>query len=190
VTETIRAEGLACARGGRVVVQAIGFALPPGRALAVLGPNGAGKSTLLRTLAGLSPPAAGTLTGLPALAFLGHADGLKPGLTVRESVAFIAALGGSTATEEAIGAYALDELADLPVRMLSAGQRRRTALASVLAANAPLWLLDEPTTALDERAIARFGVVATRHLAFGGMIIAATHAPLPVADAMILRLGS
>lgn len=190
MTETIVAEGLACARAGRVVAEGMRFALPPGRALAVLGPNGVGKSTLLRTLAGLSLPAAGSITGLPPLAFLGHADGLKAGLTVREQVAFMARLHGSDAADEAIGAYALDDLADVPVRMLSAGQRRRAALASVLATAAPLWLLDEPTTALDDRAVARFGQVAARHLSFGGMIIAATHAPLPIADAISLRLGS
>lgn len=189
MTETIRVEALACSRAGRLVVAGIRFALPPGRALAVLGPNGAGKTTLLRTLAGLAPPAGGSLGELPPCAFLGHQDGLKPGLSVRESVAFMAALSGSDGTDDAIGAYALHELADLPVRMLSAGQRRRTALASVLATRAPLWLLDEPTTALDERAVARFGQVAARHLAIGGMIIAATHAPLPIPDALSLRLG-
>lgn len=187
VTETILARDLACARGGRVVAGGIGFALDPGRALQVLGPNGAGKSSLLRTLAGLSAPVGGTLTGLPALAFLGHLDGLKPGLSVQESVRLAAPDAG--AAEEAIGAWALDDLADLPVRMLSAGQRRRTALATVLAAGVPLWLLDEPTTALDDAAVARFGRVAAHHLAHGGFIIAATHAPLPLPDSLTLRLG-
>ncbi|MCC7281241.1 MAG: heme ABC exporter ATP-binding protein CcmA [Acetobacteraceae bacterium] len=185
----MRAEGLACARGGRVVVRGIGFSLPPGRALCVLGPNGAGKSTLLRTLAGLARPAEGTVSGLPEAAFLGHLDGLKAALSVREQVGFMARLAGSDAPELAIGAYGLDELAELPVRLLSAGQRRRVALASVLASGAPLWLLDEPTTALDDRASARFGQVAGRHLAEGGMIIAATHAALPIGEALTLRLG-
>lgn len=189
MTETIVARDLSVARGGRLVAAGIGFSLPPGRALCVLGPNGAGKSSLLRTLAGLSPPAGGTVSGLPALSFLGHADGLKPGLSVQEQVSFWSGLSAGLPAREAIGAYALDDLADLPVRMLSAGQRRRAALAGVLAAGAPLWLLDEPTTALDDAAVARFGQVAGRHLAWGGMIIAATHAALPIADALVLRLG-
>lgn len=170
-----------------MVVAGIGFALDPGRALQVLGPNGSGKSSLLRTLAGLAAPAGGTLSGLPGLSFLGHLDGLKPGLSVQESLRLAAP--DPALAEEAIGAWALDELADLPVRMLSAGQRRRAALASVLAAGRPLWLLDEPTTALDDAAVARFGRVAAHHLAHGGFIIAATHAPLPLPDPLMLRLG-
>jgi heme exporter protein A len=186
VTETIVAEQLACARGGRVVVRGVRFALPPGRALVVSGPNGAGKSTLLRTLAGLAEPAEGALNGLPMCAFLGHLDGLKAALSVREQVR----LAGAARAEEAIGAWGLDDLAELPVRMLSAGQRRRAALATVLATDAPLWLLDEPTTALDDAAVARFGRVCAHHLAHGGFVIAATHAPLPLPDPITLRLSS
>jgi heme exporter protein A len=166
------------------VLRGVRFAVPPGRALVVTGANGAGKSTLLRTLAGLSDPAEGTLSGLPACAFLGHLDGLKPALSVREQVR----LAGAARAEEAIGAWALGDLSDLPVRMLSAGQRRRVALATVLATDAPLWLLDEPTTALDDAAVARFGRVCAHHLAQAGFIIAATHAPLPLPDALALRL--
>lgn len=180
------AEQLACARGGRVVVRGVRFALPPGRALVVSGPNGAGKSTLLRTLAGLAEPAEGALNGLPMCAFLGHLDGLKAALSVREQVR----LAGAARAEEAIGAWGLDDLAELPVRMLSAGQRRRAALATVLATDAPLWLLDEPTTALDDAAVARFGRVCAHHLAHGGFVIAATHAPLPLPDPITLRLSS
>jgi heme exporter protein A len=183
---------LACGRGERVVLAEVGFALHPGGALLLRGANGAGKSTLLRTLAGLLPPLAGQVEGLEGarLAFLGHADGLKPALSVRESVDFAARLAGRAAPEDVLAAYGLEELSDLPTRMLSAGQRRRTALATVLAAQATLWLLDEPTTGLDDASVARFERAVARHRAQGGMVVAATHAPLDLPGAQVLTLAA
>jgi heme exporter protein A len=193
------AEGLAAFRGEVLVFRDLSFAVPAGGALLLAGPNGAGKSTLLRLLAGLLPPAAGRLLwhGQDALqdagahavrvAFLGHRDAIKPGLTVAENIRFAARLGGFDA-DAALAAMALDDLAGLPARMLSAGQSRRLALARVVAAPAPLWLLDEPTLGLDAASVARLGGHLAAHRARGGIVVAATHLPLPLDDAATLTM--
>lgn len=153
------------------------------------GENGAGKSTLLRALAGLTPLAAGALlwNGLPALAdrcahaervaWLGHLDAVKPMLTAAEHVPVAA-----------LALVGLERFADLPARLLSAGQKRRLAIARVASAGRPLWLLDEPTTGLDAASVARFSALCAAHRAKGGMIIASTHTPLEAADAQELCL--
>lgn len=185
---------IACQRGERLVFAGLDFDLDAGEALVVTGPNGGGKSSLLRLLAGLLPPLSGIIAwgeediarDLHAhrrrLNYLGHLDAVKPALTVHENVAFWAAFHGvpdpARATAEALERIGLFALADLPGRLLSAGQRRRAALACVLAAPAPLWLLDEPTTALDSASIAALAEAIADHRAAGGRIIAATHADL------------
>ena len=196
----LQASGLAAFRGERLVFRDIGFTLPVGGALLLTGPNGAGKSTLLRLIAGLLRPVAGTLLwdGLDALgdppaharrvAYVGHQDAVKPGLTAVENLRFAARLGGGRVSDALI-AVGLAELADIPGRMLSAGQRRRLALARLTLSPAPLWLLDEPTLGLDAAAVARFGAMLAAHRANRGMTIAATHLPLPVGDAMELALA-
>ncbi len=175
-----------------MVLADIGFVLHPGGALLLHGANGAGKTTLLRTLAGLLPKISGTIEGLDGtrVEFLGHADGLKAALTVQESVDFAARLAGRPAPPDTLEALGLEHLADIPTRLLSAGQRRRAALATVLAAHATLWLLDEPTTALDDASVRQFGILCARHRAGGGMVIAATHAGLPLPGAQVLVLGA
>ncbi len=196
----LEARELACLRGERVVFAGLSFALEAGTALLLTGANGAGKSSLLRLLAGLIPPAEGVLLwqGQDALAdraaharrlrYLSHQDALKPALTARENLAFFARLWGGDA-EAALAALDLLPLADLPARVLSAGQKRRLALARLaLGADAPLWLLDEPTVGLDTASVARLGALLARHRAAGGMVIAATHLPLPLLDARELRL--
>lgn len=197
----LRAEGLAAIRGERLVFQDVSFVLPAGGALILAGRNGAGKSTLLRLLAGLVRPDAGRLLweGTDALAdrtlhgarvaLLGHQDALKPGLTAVENLAFAARLSGRSAAP-ALAALDLGELADLPVRMLSAGQKRRLALARVSLSSALLWLLDEPTTGLDDKAVATLGRLLARHRDAGGMVVAATHVALPVDQAETLRLSA
>jgi heme exporter protein A len=194
----LEAEGLAVIRGERLVFAGVSFALRPGGALLLTGPNGAGKSTLLRLLAGLLPPAAGklrwagadALADLPAhalrLHYLGHQDAVKPGLTVAENLRF---WGSTAAIARALPAVDLAPLAELPARMLSAGQRRRLALARLLLREAPLWLLDEPSTGLDAASVVRLGQLLAAHRAAGGMVVAATHLPLPLADAASLTLG-
>ena len=169
-----------------------------GAGIAVTGPNGTGKSTLLRVLAGLLKPAEGTivLAGAdperPAAAhmhYVGHLDAVKSQETVGANMAFWARwLGGDPdpdALEDALAAFELDHLFDLPAVFLSAGQRRRLGLSRLLAAPRAVWLLDEPTVALDARSEARFAGVMDAHLDAGGLSVAATHSP-PAVD----RLGA
>jgi heme exporter protein A len=156
----------------------------------------------LRAVAGFLPLAAGAfaLEGGAAGAeigeqahYLGHADALKGALTAGENLAFWAdALGGDSTRAAWIAALArlgLTHVADFPVRALSAGQKRRVALARLLVAHRQIWLLDEPTTALDAAAQRQFALVMREHLARGGLILAATHAPLDLDDAARLTLG-
>jgi heme exporter protein A len=195
----LQAEGLAVLRGERLVFRDVAFSLEAGGALLLTGPNGSGKSTLLRLLAGLLRPTAGTLRwdGEDALAdlpmhahrvgYVGHLDAIKPGLTAAENLAFAARVGGGSVTE-ALAGMGLEQLADLPARMLSAGQRRRLALARLGLARVPLWLLDEPTLGLDGRSVDRFGGLMEAHRAAGGAVVAATHLPLPLGQTAELQL--
>ncbi len=190
---------LACWRGERAVFAGLSFTLPPGGALLLVGANGAGKSSLLRLLAGLVPITEGELLwqGADALAdrlaharrlrYLSHQDALKPSLTARENLAFFARLWGGD-EEAALEAVGLSELAELPARVLSSGQKRRLALARLALAPAPLWLLDEPTVGLDTASVERLGLLLARHRAKGGAVLAATHLPLPLPGALELRL--
>lgn len=197
----IEAKALAIERGGRIVLTNIGFRLCAGEALAVLGANGAGKSSLLRALAGLLPLAQGEITvpngaRLPELChYVGHADALKPSLTVFENLEFWAALlmrdgapPGEEKIDSALQRLGLAQIADLPCAYLSAGQKRRAALARLIAVDRPLWLLDEPMTALDAGSQKILSAMMKAHLESGGMIVAATHAPLSL-PARELTLG-
>jgi heme exporter protein A len=185
----LQAQGLAAFRGERLVFAGLSFAVADGGALLLTGPNGSGKSTLLRVLAGLGRAEAGRLlwNGEDALAdlpthaarvrYLGHQDAVKPGLTVAENLRF---WGGRAAISQALEAVDLLRLADLPARMLSAGQKRRLAIARLAIGHAALWLLDEPTLGLDTASVARFGGMLAAHRAHGGIVVAATHLPLPL----------
>ena len=171
---------LACRRGGRPVFAGVSFSLKGGELLALTGRNGSGKTTLLRALASLGTSESGTISWTGAdIAWLGHLDGLKGDLTVRENLEFANRLQGTAGDiAAALAAFDLTALAARPVRTLSAGQRRRTALARVAASGASAWLLDEPLNALDAAAQASLQAVLARHLAAGGLAIAATHATL------------
>jgi heme exporter protein A len=190
----VTATDLTAVRGGRIVFSGVSFTLGDGQALAVTGPNGAGKSTLLRLVAGLLAPAGGKVALDPtpedsAIHYLGHLDGLKTALTVRQNLEFWRVLWKGRAVAPALARLGLESLGDLHVGVLSAGQRRRVALARLLIAERPLWLLDEPVTALDASAEATLGAVIGAHLAGGGMAIVATHRPLPI-PAVTLSLGA
>ncbi|PZW38935.1 heme exporter protein A [Humitalea rosea] len=195
-------DAIACWRGERAVFAGLSFGLTAGEALVLAGRNGAGKSSLLRILAGLLAPAEGrvlwdgedTAEDRPAharrLRWLGHADALKPSLTVAENLAIFARLSSdsSTTVGAALAAVGLGPLANLPVRALSAGQRRRASLARLALGQAPLWLLDEPTVGLDAISVEQLGTLLAAHRAGGGMVIVATHLPLPLPGARKLML--
>jgi heme exporter protein A len=197
-----RAERLACRRGGRLVFQGLDFELPEGGALLLLGPNGSGKSSLLRLLAGLLPADDGAVwwgeqrlsadreAHAGRLHYVGHQDGIKAALTAGENLLFWARLHDPAVTgvAPALAAFALTALADLPAKFLSAGQRRRLALARVLAAAAPLWLLDEPSVGLDRDGVARLESVIAEHRRLGGIVLLSTHTDLVLPDAQVLRL--
>ncbi len=199
--EGLIARDLAVFRGERLVFRDLGFGIAPGGALLLAGPNGSGKSTLLRLLAGLLSPAAGSLTWngedvfadrashAARVAYLGHQDAVKPGLSALENLAFAARINGGDPAA-ALAVHGLAELTDLPARMLSAGQKRRLALARLSLSGGTLWLLDEPTLGLDTASVERLGAVLAAHRAGGGMVIAATHLPLPLPDAAELRLDN
>jgi heme exporter protein A len=195
----VEGSGLTCIRGGREVFSGVNFALSGGEALLVTGRNGAGKSSLLRMVGGLLRIAGGKLaiTGadpektIPEQAhYLGHQDALKPSLSVAENLAFWARyLGGVEPGPEALAAAGLAALAGLPAAYLSAGQRRRLSIARLVAVPRPIWLLDEPTTALDREAQDTLADLMRQHLASGGLIVAAAHGPIGLERAKELRLG-
>jgi len=199
----LSARNLSLERGGRQLFRDLSFAVDAGDALIVTGPNGAGKSSLLRTLAGLLGLNDGKLTlegGDDELSvgeqahYLGHADALKSSLTAGENLAFWAGVLGGDARRvvwlPALERLKLGHVADFPVRALSAGQKRRVALARLNVARRPIWLLDEPTTALDVGSQSLFADIMREHRASGGLILAATHAPLGLENARELRLGA
>jgi heme exporter protein A len=202
------AEGLACRRGDRAVFGGLDCRLPAGGALVLTGSNGSGKSSLLRLFATLLTPAAGRLiwAGVPLaqdasryralVHYVGHLDATKPALTAREMLGFWVALRGraapaidaARAIDAGLAAFGLGAIADRPCAWLSAGQRRRLALARLVATPAPIWLLDEPTAALDSDGEARLTVLIAEHRAAGGRVAMAAHQPVALSGAAVIIL--
>lgn len=196
---TLTTSALACERNGRVVFSNISFTLEPGQLMLLRGPNGAGKSSLLRVVAGLVPKLSGSiscegLSGEQALAnqchYIGHHDALKNALTLRENLSFWTAMLGGTPDDRHLLPFALQDLADDPVQLLSAGQRRRATLTRLVAVNRPLWLLDEPMTALDQTSQQTLVNLMSAHMHSGGMILAATHDDMPLQPAHVVQMGA
>lgn len=191
---SVAAASLSVARGERTLFRDLCLTLNAGEAVALTGANGAGKTTLLRAIAGFVRPDAGEITFCAAdgseldpaearghhLHMLGHLEGLKGARTAREELTFQARWLGGNTIDEAVSVMGLMPLMDLEVRKLSAGQRRRLALARLIAAPRALWLLDEPLSPLDSRWRETAGAVMRRHLDGGGLIVAAVHDPLPI----------
>jgi heme exporter protein A len=202
VISSLAAEKLACARGDRRLFDGLSFRVIAGQALSVEGPNGAGKTSLLRLLAGFLAPSAGRIVIKSGetesddpdergklIGWLGHHDGLKPQLTVLEQLDFFARLYGAKADAALLERVGLQRQAELPCRYLSAGQKRRLALARLVASNRSLWLLDEPFAALDTAGQALVAHLMAAHCGQGGIIIAATHDPLGLNNESLLLSG-
>lgn len=189
-TSRLAFEDVACLRGGRMLFEGLSFALEEGGAALVTGPNGAGKSSLIRIAAGLLKPVAGTVTVDGERALLTEAAALDPELPVAKALGFWAGLDGRhDAAEAALEAVGLAHLAPVPVRLLSTGQRRRVAIARVVASGAPVWLLDEPANGLDHAATAMLGTLISEHRLNGGIVVVATHLPIHIPGAHGVVIG-
>ncbi|MEM8741988.1 MAG: heme ABC exporter ATP-binding protein CcmA [Pseudomonadota bacterium] len=192
-------DSLTLSRGGHTVLAGLTVGLAEGAVLVLRGANGAGKSTLLRAVAGLGRIDAGTVTlrrnGEPAdlaehIAYVGHLDAVKPQLTLAENLTFWSRLSGGSpsAIDIALRQMGLDRIADQPAATCSAGQRRRLGLARLLLTPRALWLLDEPTVALDSASTAVIEQLIAAQCAGGGMVLVATHIDLAISNAQILEL--
>jgi len=192
VTDGLLFQAVTCARGGRVLFEDLSFAIAPGGALVVTGPNGVGKSSLIRVAAGLLKPAAGTVAG-PARALMAEASALDADRRLIDALRFWAALDDGDdpngRVARAIQATQLSAIAEVPVRLLSTGQRRRAALARVVASGAPVWLLDEPANGLDDMSVRTLETLIAGHRAAGGIVLIATHLPIDVPEAQSIALG-
>lgn len=188
---TLTVTNLACTRGGVTVLSGVSFTLETGQAVVLQGPNGIGKTTLLRTIAGLQPPLSGQIMApTDSIAYAAHADGIKPSLTLRENLAFWAAIFGRKDITPALAAMQLTALQSRPAATLSAGQKRRLGLARLLVTGRQIWLLDEPTVSLDAASTALFVTMITAHLAQGGAAVIASHIDLGLPAARVLDLSA
>jgi heme exporter protein A len=181
----LRLEDVACVRGGRMLLAGVNLSLAAGESAVLRGPNGIGKSSLIRAVAGLLPVYAGRVSQQGAMALCDEALALEMQASLGRALGFWAQIDGvgPGAVDAALEALDLTRLADVPVRMLSTGQRKRAVLARVVASGAPIWLLDEPGNGLDNASVDLLGAIMARHLTSGGVILAASHQALPVKGA-------
>jgi heme exporter protein A len=194
----LKAENLACERGGRIVFSKLSFELQAGELIELRGANGSGKSSLLRLFAGLSVPATGSAilengaedsTLSEQAHYIGHSEANKPALTVAENLCFWAQFLGGDKNNLSLSTFNLEALADDQALLLSAGQKRRLALTRLVLAKRAVWLLDEPTVGLDAASLTQLQNLIKKHLREGGMVIAATHTELGVKVDQELFLG-
>lgn len=190
---TLEARALACSRGPSTLFRDVSFRLERGEWTAVRGPNGSGKTTLLRCVAGLTRPDTGTVVRHGRLAYAGHLPAIKDDLSAEENLRIALALSGAPAgagaIRAALEATGLAARRALPARRLSAGQRRRIGLARLMLDPAPIWILDEPLTALDDDGQQVLARTLARHLERGGLALVATHQDLAIAPSRVLALG-
>ena len=192
MTELLRLGGVACIRGDRLLFESLSLVLNRGDALWLRGPNGAGKSSLIRLTAGLLRPAAGTVERRERIALIDEAAALDAELPLRRALDFWARVDtvDGHSVDRAMSDMALAPLAEVPVAMLSTGQRKRAAMVRVIASGAPIWLLDEPANGMDEAAQARLVAAIARHRANGGAVMLASHFALGIADLAELDMGA
>jgi heme exporter protein A len=186
----LRLSDVACVRGGRMLLRGFNLALSRGQSALLRGPNGTGKSSLIRLAAGLLPAFTGTVERVGKVAMSDERLALDMELPLAKALGFWAGIDG-TGAEAVVGALRtldLEPLADIPVRMLSTGQRKRAMLARVAASDAAIWLLDEPANGLDDASQAMLGLLMQHHLATGGIILAASHQLLPLPNTLEIDL--
>lgn len=187
----LRLAGVGCVRGGRALFTGVDLDLAPGDALAVTGPNGAGKTSLLRLVAGLLPAQAGSIESAGRMAFAGEQAALDSERPLAKALRYWARIdgGGDADVARALEAMGLGHLSEVPVRLLSAGQRKRASLARVIAGSAEIWLLDEPANGLDTDSRERLEAAIAAHRSGGGIALVATHQPVAMAGARELAIG-
>ena len=194
-------DNLACIRGGRLVFKGLSFALSPGDALLLTGANGSGKTSLLRLMAGLAMPVEGVIrangvdvrddliTYRANLNYVAHYDAVKPALTVSENLSFWTSLHNGGDVDAGLLAFGLSRLSEVPVRFLSAGQKRRLAMARLVAIKTGIWLLDEPSIALDTASLDALYTQIVDHRSRGGIVVASTHRELHFENAVTLNVS-
>lgn len=191
MTALLSFQELAVSRGDRLLQRGLAGAVAAGELLHVRGPNGAGKTSLLEVLAGLRLPESGSVDRPAPLHWIGHRNGFAAPLTPHENLVFWCQLQGlgSSTVRGALREFNLETVSDRPYATLSAGQRRRTALARLVLERRPLWLLDEPLAALDVAGIERWTALLADHLRAGGAAILTSHQPVGVAATRVLELA-